>query len=110
MDAVFTILLVAALLAPVFAILFSIRCYKLYRSAPEPKRGLPISLFIGVLLLLALITYWLGVGIGINIACSSASASNLCGLWGVFVLGPLLSSLAVGLLAQVWSSNARGAL
>lgn len=109
MDAVILILLIATLLAPMLAILFSIRCYKSYRSAPEPKRSLPIPFFVGLLLLSAFITYWLGAIVGANIACSSTSASYLCGLWGAYIVGPLFSSLAIALLAQVWSSNARSA-
>jgi hypothetical protein len=110
MDGLFTVLILLALLSPVVAIAFAIRCYKLHRNAPPPKRSISVATFIAVLLVSALISYWLGVGVGINVACSSASSSNLCGLWGFFVLGPLLSSFTVSLLAQFWSSNAHRAL
>lgn len=40
-----------------------------------------------------------GSALGIGIACFSTNASNLCGLVGIFGLGPLLSGAAMVLTA-----------
>jgi phosphotransferase system glucose/maltose/N-acetylglucosamine-specific IIC component len=109
MDDLLTALLVVALISPAFAIGFSAYYYRLYRRAPQPKRHVPIASFILALLVSALVFYWLGTGVGIGLACSSTS-SNLCGLFGFFVLGPIVSSLAIVVVAKVLSSNARKAL
>jgi len=109
MDELLTVLVVAAFVSPLFAIGFAIYYYRHFRSAPQPKRVIPIASFILVLLASAVVFYWIGVGLGISFACS-ASSSNLCGLIGFFVLGPLVSSLATIVVARLWSSNARKAL
>ena len=106
MDELLTILLVVALISPVFAIGFAIHYYRLNRKASQPKQPFPIVGFILALLVSALVFYWLGVGLGISVACSSSS-SNLCGLFGFFVLGPVASSIAIIVVAKILSANAR---
>jgi hypothetical protein len=109
MDAPYTVLLIAAMLSPIFAIGFATYYYRLFRRAPEPKLAVPAVAFIAILLISALISYFLGIGIGVEVACSSASSGNLCGLFGYFVLGPLFSSLSIILVAKFWSTYARKA-
>lgn len=50
-----------------------------------------------------------GTFLGIAVACSPADAGNLCGLMGVYGVGPLLSAAAIFLYARSWARNARRA-
>ncbi len=80
-----------------------------WRSAPEPKKplsGLPytfISLGVGALAFAA------GAAAGIWMACSSEASGNLCGLVGIFGLGPLLAGLAISGCAYLMTRNAKQA-
>lgn len=47
---------------------------------------------------------WLGAGLGIAFFCT-LTQSNLCGLGGVFLTGPLASALAVTGYLYVWARN-----
>ena len=49
----------------------------------------------------------IGTMLGIVAACSPASAGNLCGLAGVFGIGPLTAALAMVVYAHRWASDAR---
>jgi hypothetical protein len=67
-----------------------------WRSAPEPKkkqlsgwRYLFLCLGAGVPAFVA------GTAAGIWLACSSPDSGNLCGLVGVFCLGPLIAGVAI---------------
>ena len=110
MDELLTTLIVAALVSPVFAVGFVIYYYRLYRKAPEPKRPAHIAGLILALVVSAPIFYWLGSALGISVACSSSTSSNLCGLFGFFVLGPIASALAIIIASKLWLSHARKAL
>ena len=110
MDILLIAFIVAALFSPAFAIGFAFYYYMLYRNAPQPKRPAPIAGLVLAILVSAFVFYWLGTGLGISVACSSASSSNLCGLFGHFVLGPIASALAIIIASKLWSSYARKAL
>ena len=56
----------------------------------------------GLLLLIsAVVAYLLGVSVGIDLACVRYPRGNLCGLFGVFVTGPLASALAIVLVSPL---------
>jgi len=109
MDILLIAFIVAALFSPAFAIGFAFYYYMLYRNAPQPKRSAPIAGLVLAILVSGLVFYWLGTGLGISVACSSTS-SNLCGLFGFFVIGPIASALAIIIASKLWSSYARKAL
>ena len=82
--------------------------YVSYRYAPEPKKPLSAARYALMNLAVGALAYALGTIAGIWAACSSASAGNLCGLAGVFGVGPLLSAVAIFFYAHSRARNARG--
>jgi hypothetical protein len=95
------IALLAALVAvPVY--------YLFYHFAPEPKKKLSLVRYVLVTLGVGALAYVVGTVVGISVACSSENSGNLCGLAGVFGVGPLMSAVAIFFYAHSWSRNARG--
>jgi len=76
-----------------------------------PGRGVDASLlrFILRTLALGIATFIAGAAVGIAVFCSSASSGNLCGLGGIFGIGPLLSGVCVGWYALAWLKRSRHA-
>jgi hypothetical protein len=81
--------------------------YLTYRSAPEPKKPLSVARYVLIAIGVGVLAYVVGTIVGISAACSSESAGNLCGLVGVFGVGPLLSAVAIFLYAHSSTKNAR---
>jgi len=95
------IALLAALIAvPIY--------YLNYHFAPEPKKKLSLLRYVLITLGVGALAYVIGTILGISAACSSESSGNLCGLAGVFGVGPLMSAMAVFFYAHSWSRKARG--
>lgn len=91
----------ALLLLPVF--------YLTWRAAPQPKKPLSLLVFLLLSLGAGVLAFALGMTAGIFIACSVEKPGNLCGLVGVFGLGPLLSGIVIAGVAYVLSRNAKRA-
>lgn len=83
--------------------------YAGYRNAPEPKQSLSILRYIGLTVGAAVVGFFVGTMAGIFAACSSASSGNLCGLFGVFGVGPIASALAIFFTARTLTRQARRA-
>lgn len=81
--------------------------YAGYRSAPEPKLALSIFRYIALIAAAAVAGYVGGTMAGIFAACSSASSGNLCGLIGVFGVGPIVSALAIFFTARFLTRQAQ---
>ncbi len=81
----------AALMGIAATILF----YFLYPSAPQSGRKLRFGRYLGLSVVAGLIGYGAGAAVGIAIACSTPEGGNLCGLMGVFGVGPLLANIAM---------------
>jgi hypothetical protein len=60
-----------------------------------PQNRFPLGLYVVALLTCAFVAFRVGVGLGVEYACSRPSWGNLCGLLGVFVVGPLSSFITV---------------
>ena len=89
-----------ALLSPVVAIFFAVRCYALHsRRRPQSERRFPLVGYVIVLFLCTIIAYPFGVFFGNSWACSTPGSGNLCGLIGIFVTGPFSSALAIFLVS-----------
>ncbi|MGH7532383.1 MAG: hypothetical protein ACREL4_03730 [Gemmatimonadales bacterium] len=100
---VIPLLFLGALIAvPVF--------YVGYRKAPEPKQALSILRYIALTAVAGIAGYVVGTMAGIFAACSSEASGNLCGLIGVFGVGPLVSALAIFLTARHLTRAAQRAL
>jgi hypothetical protein len=96
----FPLLWFLAFLSPLAAIFFAVRFYAVHRRRrPEQGRHLPVVAYVVVLLVCAIIAFPFGMFFGVGAACTGPGASNLCGLFGVFVTGPFASSLAIFLVA-----------
>lgn len=91
----------ALILLPVF--------YLSWRAAPQPKKSLSLLVFLLLSLGAGVLAFWLGMAAGIFIACTVEKPGNLCGLVGVFGLGPLLSGIVIAGVAHRLSRNAKRA-
>jgi hypothetical protein len=58
---------------------------------------------------IAILGFGAGAMVGIAIFCSSASGGNLCGLGGVFGLGPFTAGLCLGIRALTTLRSGRAA-
>jgi hypothetical protein len=90
----FPLLWALAFLSPMVAIFCAARFYAAHcRRRPRPERRLPLIAYVLLLLVSAILGFWLGTIFGISLACPALG--NLCGLFGVFVTGPFALSLAI---------------
>jgi hypothetical protein len=80
--------------------------YFVYRSVQEPRLR-PFFRYAALSTGACVGGYWLGMAIGIAIACMPENAGNLCGLIGVFGVGPLVAGVATFAYACYWASQAR---
>ena len=85
---------ILAFLSPLIAIVPAVFLYGQHCTA-RPTHRIPALAYAFILLVCAVVAFPFGLFFGINLACSSPSASNLCGLAGFFVVGPLASALAI---------------
>jgi hypothetical protein len=81
--------------------------YMTYRRAPELKRPLSAVRYVALAFLAGAVAYVVGATIGIWAACSSANPGNLCGLTGVFGVGPVLAAVAIAAYGYLSTRNAR---
>jgi hypothetical protein len=68
--------------------------YFIYAYAMGSARR-PFWSYLGASALAACVAYGIGAAIGIAIACSTPKGGNLCGLMGIFGLGPLLAGIVM---------------
>jgi hypothetical protein len=73
------------------AIFYSRHCNR----TPGGENRFPLGLYVVALSTCAFVAFWVGVGLGVEYACSRPSWGNLCGLLGIFVVGPLSSIITV---------------
>lgn len=81
----------SVLVGAVAVILF----YFLYPRAPQSGRKAGFGRYLGLSVIAGLIGYGAGAVIGIAVACSTPKGGNLCGLMGIFGVGPLLAGIAM---------------
>ena len=91
------------------ALIFMLIYFLSWRSAPEPKKHLSGWIYLLLCLVAAVPAFIAGTAAGIWLACSSPDSSNLCGLVGVFGLGPLLAGVAIWCCAYFLTKNAKQA-
>ena len=112
LDKLFPFLMILGFISPVISIVAALIFYAVHRHRVEPERRVRAVTYILWLIAGGGIAGFFGWIFGLSAACSSPQSSNLCGLWGFFVTGPLSFSLAiffVGLaLFLVRPSQSRG--
>ena len=86
----FTIILGAPGIIPA-AFFYNRHCNRTLQGEPR----FPLALYVIALLTFAFVAFWTGTGLGVSYACSRPSWGNLCGLLGIFVVGPLSSFITV---------------
>jgi uncharacterized iron-regulated membrane protein len=94
----FPVLMLLGLISPFAALLSAVLFYARHRSRVEPRRRVPAIAYTLAVIVCGLIAGYFGLILGIMLACNSPTSSNLCGLWGFFVTGPLSCALAIFLI------------
>ena len=97
----FPLLMFLGLISPLVALLSAVLFYNRHRDRVEPERRVRSIAYVLAVIICGVISGYFGVIFGIQLACNSPTSSNLCGLWGFFVTGPLLMALAIFLIG--WS-------
>jgi len=82
----------------VFGIGSPVYSYKRHRKLIEPERRVSVVAYILAVIICGGIAGFLGVALGTGWACSGPNPGNLCGLIGVFVIGPISCILAMFLV------------
>lgn len=102
----------AVLLGPavlLLALILMLVFYLNWRSTPQPKKNLSGWLYLFRCLGTGVPAFIVGTAAGIWLACSSPDSGNLCGLVGVFGLGPLLAGVVIGSCAWVQTRSEKQA-
>jgi hypothetical protein len=97
----FPLLMLLGLISPFVALLSAVIFYHRHRDRIEPERHISAIAYVLALIVCGVLSGYVGLVFGIQMACNSPTSSNLCGLWGFFVSGPLLMALAIFLIG--WS-------
>lgn len=87
----------------------AIGCFAFHLLAPRPGPRRPLLRFVLVLAAVGVAAFIAGTVIGIAAFCSTARTGNLCGLGGVFGVGPMLSGSCMGGYALFWVRRIRRA-
>jgi hypothetical protein len=90
-------------------LLSAIACVVFFLVAPGPKPGASLMRFVVLSIAIGVAAFVAGSAIGIAAFCSDASSGNLCGLGGIFGVGPFVSGICIGGYAGVWLKGNRGA-
>ena len=80
------------IVASVCAVLFYVRHCRAY---PNPEARISLVVYVLALLVCATIAFFIGMQWGITWACSSRWGGNLCGLVGIFAVGPIAAAVAI---------------
>lgn len=93
-----------ALFSPVAA---SVCAVAFYARHSNPQKRISLVAYVLVLLVCAIVAFFVGLQYGIAWACSSPSAGNLCGLAGFFIIGPVASAFAIFFAAALMTLSPR---
>ena len=77
------------------------------RGRLSPESVPSVARYFGIGVVVAILGYVAGTAIGIFGACFSENTGNLCGLYGVFGVGPLVSGISLFLYGLQVSWRAR---
>jgi hypothetical protein len=94
----FPVLMFIGLISPLVALVSTVLFYAHHRARVEPERRVSTVAYVLAVIVCAVIGGCFGLYFGIRLACNSPTSSNLCGLWGFFVTGPLLMAVAIFLV------------
>ena len=95
MAQLFLAAIAAAFLSPVAAMAVGLVVFIRHRRRVEPARRMSAAVYILALVVSGAGAGGLGLFAGIGVACTGPKAGNLCGLWGVFITGPICAAIAM---------------
>lgn len=89
-------------------LLLAIACIAIYLVTPGRRKiGTSLLRFVVLVVAIGVAAFVAGTAIGIAAFCSTASSGSLCGLGGVFGIGPLLSGICIGGYTYLWLKGTR---
>ena len=91
------------LLLPCAAIVSAFVFYARHRNRIEADRRIPAIVFALAVIVCGALGGYFGMVFGVSQACYGPTAPNLCGLWGIFVTGPISFALAILLVGLALS-------
>jgi CDP-diglyceride synthetase len=86
--------------SPVLALVGAIFLYQQHCKA-RPTHRIPALVYAAIILVCAVVAYLAGMILGNEFLCSSPSSGNLCGLIGIFIIGPLVSAFSILLVGSL---------
>jgi hypothetical protein len=95
METAFRVLFQIGPMSVLVGSIATVLAYFIYPRAPQSGRKLGFGRYLGLSVFAGLIGYGAGAAIGIVIACSTPEGGNLCGLMGIFGVGPLLAGMTM---------------
>jgi len=99
-NQLFPPLMIFGLMSPFLALVAGIAFYAFHSGRVEPERRVPAVAYALIMAVCGAVAGFLGWAFGIREACFSSDSSNLCGLWGFFVTGPISLLLAILLVGS----------
>lgn len=90
-------------------LLVALACCVIYLSTARSRKSASVLRYILVAVALGAVAFVTGTALGIAAFCSSGNSGNLCGLGGVFGVGPLLSGICIGGYGYFWLRGTRNA-
>ena len=106
----FPVLVLLGLISPIAALLSAVLFYARHRNRVEPERRVSAIAYTLAVIACGIIGGLFGLILGIKLACNSPTSSNLCGIWGFLVTGPLACALAIFLVGLAVSQMRPGNL
>jgi hypothetical protein len=96
---------------PVFGlgVVFALACFVIRSFGPARREDISRLRYILVVLAIGAVTFIGGSALGIAAFCSDASSGDLCGLGGLFGVGPMLAGVCIGGYAYSSLRKARDA-
>lgn len=93
----------------VIGVVFALACLVIHSLGAAPKKDISRLRYVLNVLATGVAAFVAGSVLGIAAFCADASSGNLCGLGGVFGVGPLFSGLCISGYAYFWLRGTRDA-
>jgi hypothetical protein len=83
-------------------LLFAFVCLVIQLLGPASTKKISRLRYAWGVLVTGVVAFMAGSALGIAAFCADASSGNLCGLGGVFGVGPIFSGIFMGRYAYLW--------
>ena len=105
-EKLFPIFMLLGLVSPFVSIAGAVIFYRRHSNRVGPEHRMSVFGYVVAIIVCGAAAGFFGLTLGIAKACNGSDAGNLCGLWGVFVTGPIFFAAAI-LLAGLLISSMR---